>query len=199
MKVFFHFAFSGFANTYLVGPNEGGKALLIDPGIMDITLLNLIEKNNYYIDTILVTNAHEAHMFGIKTLRKIYNAQIYCGVEKLYDFGCVFIRDGQTIDFHDTKIKIYQVMGHTKESMVFRIDTMLFTGDALGAGKVGDSPNPYARRVLMKMIDDKLLPLEEDLFIFPGHGPPSTLKLEKLYNPMISELIAFRRESESSS
>ncbi len=199
MNVFFHFAVTGFSNTYLVGPHGGGKALLIDPGIMDITLLNLIENNNYYVDTILVTNAHEAHIFGIKTLRKIYNAQIYCGVEKLYDFGCVLIKDGQSIDFHDKKIKTYQVMGHTRESMVFRIDNMLFTGDALGAGKVGDSPNPYARRVLIKMIDDKILPLEEDLYIFPGHGPPTTLKLEKLYNPIISELIASQRDSESSS
>lgn len=186
VKVFFHFAVIGFSNTYIVGHSNGGKALLIDPGVMDINLLNLIEKNNFYIEAILVTNTHEAHIFGIKTLKRIYSASIYCGLSSLYDFPCSLVKDGQTFTVADFNIEVHQVMGHIQESMVYRINNnLLFTGDAIGAGRIGDSPNEYAKKVLETTIHDKILPLENDIFIFPGHGPPTTLEIEKKYNPSV--------------
>ena len=43
MKIYTHFSVMGFSNTYLVGPHGGGEAILIDPGVMDLPLLRLIE------------------------------------------------------------------------------------------------------------------------------------------------------------
>lgn len=190
MKVFFYFAIIGFSNTYLVGPDDGGKAILIDPGVMDVTLLNLIEKNNYYIDTVLVTNAHEAHIYGIKTLRKIYQAKIYCGKDTLYENACNLVKDREIIELSGFPVEVFQVMGHSQESMVYKIDNLLFTGDALGAGKVGDSPNEYARRILMQTLKAKILPIDDEIFIFPGHGPPTTTKIEKMFNPTIQHMLS---------
>ena len=187
VKVFFHFAVTGFSNTYVVGHDNGGKALLVDPGVMDINLLNVIEKNNYYIEAVLVTNTHEAHIYGIKTLQKIYKADIYCGIDSLYNFQCQLINDGDTVTAGGFDIEVFQVMGHIQESMVYRINkNLLFTGDAIGAGRIGDSPNEYAKRILQQTIHDKILPLDDDIFIFPGHGPPTTLEIEKMYNPSLT-------------
>jgi glyoxylase-like metal-dependent hydrolase (beta-lactamase superfamily II) len=188
MKLFFHFAVTGFSNTYLIGPDNGGSAILVDPGIMDTELLCQIEDNNYYVDTVLVTTPHEAHIYGIKTIMKIYNAAIYSGSRSLYQFECCTVEDYQTIETSTFTIKVFQVMGHTQESMVYLInDHLLFSGDALGAGRVGDSPNRYARNLLLKNLREKILPLEQEIFIFPGHGPPTTLEIEKQFNPALQE------------
>lgn len=190
MKVFFYFAVMGFSNTYLVGPDDGGKAIIVDPGIMDVNLLNLIEKNNYYVDAVLVTNAHEAHIYGIKTLNKIYKPKIFCGKDTLYGYSCNLVKDRETIEIDGHSVEIFQVMGHSQESMVYIIENMLFTGDALGAGRVGDSPNEYAKRILMQTLKAKIMPIDEEILIFPGHGPPTTTKIEKMFNPTILKMMS---------
>ncbi|MEW5815453.1 MAG: MBL fold metallo-hydrolase [Spirochaetota bacterium] len=183
MKFFFHFAVFGFSNTYLVGPEQAGEAILIDPGVMDVELLKLIEKNNYYITTILVTHSHIAHIRGITTLLKVYNARLYGGLPRILDFESVKLKEGDEPTLAGFKIQVIEIPGHSSDSLVYRIGDMLFTGDALGAGRIGDTPNGYAHSILLSTIKEKLLPLEENLLIFPGHGPPSTLKVEKLFNP----------------
>ena len=77
MKLYFHFAVFGFSNTYLIGNEDGGDAILVDPGVMDIELLRLIESNNFHIKHILITHSHTAHISGLETLKKIYDFQIY--------------------------------------------------------------------------------------------------------------------------
>ena len=49
MRCYINFSLSGFSNTYIVGPDGPGDALIIDPGEMNVKLLNLIENNNFYI------------------------------------------------------------------------------------------------------------------------------------------------------
>ncbi len=187
MKVYFHFAVSGFSNTYLLGPEGGGDALIVDPGVMDLDILNLVEGNGYYVRYILLTTPHEAHYQGLETLLKIYNAEIFSGTASVMDLWCKQVRDGDRFTLGEFHVTVYNVSGHSKESVVFRVEDLLFTGDALGAGKIGDSPNPYARAILASTIHDKIEPLDDHLLILPGHGPPSTLEAEKKYNPAFLE------------
>ena len=77
MKVFTIYNTNGYINTYLIGPEQGGEAIIIDPGQIDLHLLNLIESNNYYLKSIFVTHSHDTHIKGIKTLLKIYDAVVY--------------------------------------------------------------------------------------------------------------------------
>ncbi len=77
MKFFCHFGLEAFSNAYLVGPDEGGEAVLIDPGDFDETLLAMIEKNRLDLRHILLTHAHESHMRGVPTALKIYDATVY--------------------------------------------------------------------------------------------------------------------------
>ncbi len=64
---------------------------------------------------------------------------------------------------------------------------MLFTGDTLFAGGIGETASPYERALLLSSIRGKLLDLPEGVLVFPGHGPPSTLEVEKRFNPYLSE------------
>ena len=64
---------------------------------------------------------------------------------------------------------------------------MLFTGDLLSAGTIGTTRDGYARGLLLAVVRKKLLPLGDEILVFPGHGPPSKLGIEKLYNPFLGE------------
>ena len=183
MKLFSHFAVIGFANTYLVGPDNGGDALIVDPGIMDIELLKLIEGNQFYIRHILVTTPHEAHVQGLKTLLRIYDATIYSGARMVLEYPSTQVHDGDTLDLSGFHVDVFNVSGHSKDSVVYRVEDALFSGDAIGAGRLGDSPNAYASAILKSTIQEKIEPLSDSLLIFPGHGPPTTLEAERKYNP----------------
>jgi hypothetical protein len=77
VKFFCHFGLEAFSNAYLVGPDEGGEAVLIDPGVFDETLLAMIEKNRLDLRHVLLTHSHESHMRGVHTALKIYDAVVY--------------------------------------------------------------------------------------------------------------------------
>lgn len=189
MKVFFYFAVIGFSNTYLIGPDEGGDAIIIDPGVMDVELLKLIEFNKFYIRHVLVTNTHEAHINGLKTLFRIYDFTLYSGAKDVLDYPCRQIGDGDRLDLSGIEVTAYNVSGHSQDSMVYKIGDMLFSGDAVGAGRLGDSPNNYAKAILKHTIAEKIGPMDPETHIFPGHGPPSTLRAEKELNPAFLDSI----------
>ncbi len=61
MKLFFHFTSPGRATTYLLGPDEGGDAILVDPGSFDTKLLTVIEQNHFSVSAVLFTHGHDNH------------------------------------------------------------------------------------------------------------------------------------------
>jgi hydroxyacylglutathione hydrolase len=187
MKVFFHFAVNCFSNTYLIGPEGPGDAILVDPGILDSALLRLIEDHRYYVRSILVTHAHESHVHGIKTLLKIYEAEIYASTHRVLECPCTIVADGQTLEISGFRVQTIGVPGHSSDSIAYRIGDMLFTGDTLAAGTIGPTPNGYARALLIQNIKEKLLTLPESLTVLPGHGPPSSIAVERLSNPALRE------------
>lgn len=189
MKVFFHFAVTGFSNTYLIGPEGPGDAILVDPGILDTALLKLIEDHRYYVRSILVTHAHESHVHGIKTLLKVYNADIYASTHRVLECPCEIVMDGQTLELSGFRVQVIGVPGHSSDSVAYRVEDILFTGDTLAAGTIGPTPNGYARALLVQNIKDKLLTLPENLTVLPGHGPPTSIAVERLHNPALRETL----------
>ena len=184
MKLYFHFAVVGFANTYLIGPPKGGEAILVDPGIMDKELLTLIESNHYYIRTILVTHHHNSHVKGIRTLRKIYDADIYAFSPYILDFPSIPIKDGDRFSAaSNIEVEVIEVPGHSSDSLVYHIGGMIFTGDVLAAGRAGNTKNSFSRALLLRSISEKLFTLPDTTLVLPGHGPPSTLNAERMFNP----------------
>jgi len=169
MKLYFHFAVVGFANTYLIGPAEGGEAILVDPGIMDKELLNLIEGNHYYIRTILVTHHHNSHVKGIRTLKKIYDADIYAFSPYILDYPSIPIKDGDKFGAASgIEVEVIEVPGHSSDSLVYHIGGMVFTGDVLAAGRVGNTKNSFS------LMERRRRALEKLFFVLPTRPAAST-------------------------
>ncbi len=186
MKVFTIYNTNGYINTYLIGPEQGGEAIIIDPGQIDLHLLNLIESNNYYLKSIFVTHSHDTHIKGIKTLLKIYDAVVYGKLPLIMETETTQLKDSDTLTLSGFDITVIDVPGHSDDSLVYRIRNMLFTGDVLSAGLIGSTANSESKKVLQKGIIKKLFSIKEDMVIFPGHGAPSTLNVEKRMNPYLN-------------
>ncbi len=186
MRLFPHFSFLDFSNSYLIGPDQGGVAVLIDPGIFDAGLLRLIEDNNYYVRYVLVTHAHGSHTRGLKTLLKIYDAQIFAFNPLIQNFPTVEVREGKQQHIGEFLFEIIETPGHSDDSLCFKLNQFLFTGDTLTAGSMSKNLG-YAKDTLISTIKKKLLPLDADTLIFPGHGPPSRIAIEREFNPCLQE------------
>ncbi|MGL1894123.1 MAG: MBL fold metallo-hydrolase [Spirochaetaceae bacterium] len=188
MKILKHFSMFGKANSYIVGPDAGGDAILIDPGIMDIHMLDLIEKNNFYIKHILITHTHIHHYEALRTIKKIYDAQIYSFYSHVGDFDSNSIVDGETLKLSGYNVEAIFIPGHSSDSLVYKIGNMVFVGDVISAGLLGRTDSKYQEEMLIDTIEEKLLILEDHAIMFPGHGPPSILETEKkmfnLYAPL---------------
>ena len=185
MKIFFHFSVIGFSNTYLIGNTGGGDAILIDPGHMDIELLKLIEENNFYIKHILFTHRHPSHTVGLRTLMKIYDSDIYANSPFIMDFKVKTLLDGSSITLSGIPVSAMLIPGHSSDSLVYKIQDALFTGDVLMSGKIGSTTSSLSRSLLIRSIHEKILPLNDKTLIFPGHGAPTTLCVEKKINPIL--------------
>lgn len=183
MRCFINFSLTGFSNSYLIGPDEGGDAIVIDPGEMNIKLLNLIENNNFYIKHILITHNHKPHIGGIRTLLKIYKAQIYSSSSNILGYPSNIIYPESTLDLSGIKVKVMEFSGHTKDSLVYKVGEMLFTGDTLGAGSIGEEENKETIASISKSISEGIKTMDDSILVFPSHGPPSTIKAEKDFNP----------------
>jgi hydroxyacylglutathione hydrolase len=185
MKIFTYYSVTDFSNTYLLGPSGHGDAVLIDPGEFDLGLLKLIEKNGYHIRHILISHAHNAHINGIRTLMKIYQSRIYSFNATVLDYPAQPVRDGDCLLLGEFSIEVIETPGHSDEALCFRLGRLLFTGDTLTAGQIAETDNPAQRDLLIDSIRRKLFTLEDCTFIFPGHGPPSRLEIEKKLNPFL--------------
>ena len=183
MKCFINFSLSGFSNSYLIGPENGGEAIVVDPGEMNIELLNLIEKNNYYVRHILVTHNHRPHIEGIRTMLKIYDARIYSALDQVMQYPSQIVKPLQKLNLSGMDVEVLEFEGHSTDSLVYKIAGMLFTGDTLGAGNLGHQEGLESLDDIRKSIYSKINKMRDSTMVFPGHGPPSTLRIEKEFNP----------------
>ena len=99
-----------------------------------------------------------------------------------------FVMEGDTIPVGNLSFEVLQTPGHSKGGICFleRSEKVLFSGDTLFAGAIGRTDHPGGDYdLLMRSIFEKLLMLEGDTRILPGHGPSSDISTERMTNPFL--------------
>jgi len=185
MKFFSYFSVLHFSNCYLIGPDGPGDAVVIDPGVFDEGLLKLVEDNQLYLRYVLITHVHHGHVNGLQTLQKIYEPTVFCFDPERLDTSVRRIRESRPVTCGEFSFRVLETPGHSNDSVCFLIDQLLFTGDSLSAGSIGRTATGYERALLLSSIREKILNLKTDVFIFPGHGPPTRLEIERRFNPYL--------------
>jgi len=182
MKLYHQYSLYGFSNVYLLGNDATKEALVVDPAEMNAAILSRIESNGYSLAAVLVTHNHVHHVRGLKTLLRIYDPQIYAANSRVSGFPCKAVRDGEAFSACGFDILPLSLPGHSPDSVAYRVDRLVFTGDAIHAGLIGRTLSPYNAATLVRRLGDRILELEDDCILLPGHGPPSTVGTERRFN-----------------
>ena len=205
MRLYYYYCPSGFSNGYLLGtdlPDEktsigniveksrenSKEAIIIDPGMMNSSLLSIIEENDYALKGVLITHDHPHHLKGLKAIQRIYDTKIYAIKPLVGGYRTSLVSDSAIINIGAFKVEVFSVPGHSADSAVFRIERFLFTGDALSAGLTGSTASSYSAATQVSALRRKILSLPGDYTILPGHGPPSSLEAERRFNLHLNSL-----------
>lgn len=190
MKLLYHFAARFLANTYVFGPDRPGDCVVVDPGVFDATLLRLIEENGYYARSVLLTHSHPSHIHGLPTLLRVYRAEIFAAKGATLEQPFRSIEDGDSLELAGLTVQVLGVQGHSRDSVLYKVKNVLFTGDALSAGRAGQAPNGYSQALLVTRLKNVLKELPDTTVILPGHGPPSTVRGEWAHNADLRQDLA---------
>jgi len=172
--------------TYVVEDENTNEGIVIDPSWDLDQVERVITRNNLKIKYIINTHHHFDHTLGNEGMVKSTNAKIiqHEQSELKHDIA---VKNGDVIEFGDSKLTVLHTPGHSKDSMCLIGDGKIFSGDTLFVGNCGriDLPGGSAKELYHSLFD-VLYSLNDDLVLYSGHNYGhsliSTIGQEKITN-----------------
>ena len=174
--------------TYIVGCEETGKAMVIDPGPDPQRIVSEANKQGLDIALIVNTHGHGDHTAGNTALKEITGAKIVIHSKdaKAYPPADVQLTDETQLSVGEITFTVIHTPGHTPGGICLYADGNLFTGDTLFVGDSGRTDLPGGHRPTLGASIRRLMVLPDDTVVWPGHDygptPSSTLHWEKRHN-----------------
>jgi glyoxylase-like metal-dependent hydrolase (beta-lactamase superfamily II) len=196
-------------NCYCVRPDEKTrKCLVIDPGLDPAALLQYLQTERLEPAVIALTHGHVDHIAGVEAMREhwpkaktaihkedadmlgdpVKNLSMMAGCMVMARPAEILWDREQDLTLAGMPFSLLHTPGHTPGGicMYSAAEGLAFVGDTLFAGGIGRTDfarSDYAQ--LIESIQNKLLTLPENTKIYPGHGPATTIRSEKRFNPFI--------------
>jgi hydroxyacylglutathione hydrolase len=192
-------------NCWLLAAEGSDEAVVVDPGFSPQAVHRLLDEAGKRPVAVLATHGHFDH---------VGSAGAFCGDElPLYvhqadelafsdpaGWGAGLptprvpvkdlrtLVDGEVLEFAGFRIEVLHTPGHTPGSVCFRTDGFLLSGDLVFRGAIGRSDFPNSSPADMERSLRRFLSLPDPLPVYPGHGPETTVGLERRTNPFLLEL-----------
>jgi hydroxyacylglutathione hydrolase len=193
-------------NCYLVADTDLGQAVIIDPGEESVRFLAELGRRGWSLQAIWLTHAHIDHIMGVGAVHAATGAPIHLHSldRPLYDAlpaygGWVGMRveappvpqaeltAGQVLRVGQYDLEVRGTPGHSPGSVSFVGQGMIFGGDVLFNGSVGRTDLPGGdAATLMATIQSEFLSLPDSTLVHSGHGPKTTIGVERLTNPFLT-------------
>ncbi len=193
------------ANCFIVGCKETLEAVVIDPGDEAEKILGLVAELDLKVRFIINTHGHFDHVSANKGVNAATKAPILIHaldapmLEKISASAANWglsaenspspdrtIDDGDTITFGKITFKVIHTPGHTPGGISLFADGHVFVGDTLFAGSIGRTDFPGGDfETLKSSIQDKLFGLGDDVRVYTGHGPETSIGRERQHNPFV--------------
>lgn len=207
------FTFNPFSeNTYILSDTETKETIIFDPGCYTINEKKMLKKhiddNNLIVKRLINTHCHLDHVFGNTFVMENYGVELECHkkevsiLERAHLAGdmfgvpmppqsppSVFIEDNDIIEIGGIKLQALLAPGHSPGSLCFynEAEKYVIGGDVLFRGGIGRSDLPGGNhQQLLQSISDRLMILPEDVKVYSGHGPFTSIGFEKYNNPFLT-------------
>lgn len=205
------FTFNAFSeNTYILS-DDTKECVVIDPGCYDKAekqqLADFIKKEDLKVVRLLNTHCHIDHVFGNKFVADTYQVGLEIHEKDLdvlrsvpayapnYGFPnyeeqlpASYLKEGEKVTFGQTELEILYTPGHAPGHVVFynKAEKICIGGDVLFQNSIGRTDLPGGDfDTLIQSIKRELFTLPDDVTVYPGHGPETTIGYEKKYNPFL--------------
>lgn len=200
-------------NCYVLASGKGSDAIVVDPGQRAFgPLRRILDDNRLTPAAVLLTHGHIDHIWSAQKVGDTFGCPVYIHpadramlTDPIRGFGpriaqialgslfreprqvVELERDGVTLELGGIPVAVDHTPGHTRGSVSFRVrGGPVFTGDTLFKQSVGRTDLPGGSgRDLLGSIVTKLLTLDDDTPVLPGHGEPTTIGAERGSNPFL--------------
>lgn len=199
-------------NCTVVADEASRKAIVVDGGDGVDDVLALLEEKGWEAGLLVHTHAHLDHIGDVGRLREKTGARALLHPDDLPLYAALplqarwigiaeappvvtldaGLRDGDVLEAGAIRLRVLHTPGHTPGSVCFALEddaeTRLLTGDTLFAGSIGRwDLGGTSMEDIVQSIRSKLLPYDDATPVVPGHGPFTTIGVERSTNPYLRD------------
>lgn len=195
-------------NTWLLYDDDSRKAILVDPSAPSESLLERIKSLGLEIVMIVNTHGHGDHIGGNTWFKERLHCQLaihkddahmltdnrknfseFMGTPLREKAADLLLEDGHSFSLDRYSVKVIHTPGHTPGCICLLCDKYLISGDTLFEMSIGRTDFPGgSHKAIIDSIRDRLFVLDDDVIVFPGHGPQTSIGMEKLNNPFLRRI-----------
>lgn len=196
-------------NCSIVGDEASREAMVIDPGDDTERVLAVVKQHQLTVKQIVITHAHIDHVGGAMKLKAATGAPIllnqndtallkmlavqaaWVGMRAPGDVSVdASVADGEKVKIKGLEAQVLHTPGHTEGSicLLFEPEKTLVAGDTLFAGSIGrtDLPGGSYDKII-RSLREKVLALDDEIVVVPGHGQVTTIGAERENNPFLQD------------
>ena len=194
-------------NAYLLIDEATREAAVMDVGFEPEVMLEKIDAEGVRVTSLLLTHAHYDHAAGMLAIQRRHPAPCWLHpadrplLEVLAQQGAAFgfpaarppgdlrdLADGQSFAVGESRLEVIHTPGHSPGGVCFLHAPDLWVGDTLFAGSIGRTDLPGGDfDQLAEAIRTRLFPRGDSLRCHCGHGPATTIGIERRTNPFVGE------------
>ncbi len=193
-------------NCYLLADPASREAVMVDPGEEAQRFLEELERRRWRLTAIWLTHAHLDHIMGVETVKRatgvpIYlhplDRQLYQALPAQGEWAGLALApppppdaalvEGQRLRVGAHEVVVRHTPGHSPGSVSFVGEGFVLSGDVLFAGSIGRTDLPGGDfSTLVASIQRVLLAQPDSTVVLSGHGPETTIGVERLTNPFLA-------------